>query len=212
MKSDSRTDVSALWARYRRRRPGSSRRAHSQLLTVGQVRRGPAGSSLPQTVDTADLISYGIFGLINAIEKYDLEPRHQVRDLCHRSHQGRDHRRTSSDGLGSALSAFSCRGDRERIRGTRERAEARSPAIQEVADRMDVSLKDFQDILTKLSYTSVVTFRGAVGGRRSRRRPECDRHDQGRERRRSCRHVREHGDQGDLGSGLSRSCPSGRRR
>ena len=33
---------------------------------------GRVAAGLPQSVDSADLVSYGIFGLIDAIEKFDL--------------------------------------------------------------------------------------------------------------------------------------------
>jgi RNA polymerase sigma factor FliA len=34
---------------------------------------GRLGSGLPTTVDHADFVSYGVFGLIDAIEKFDPE-------------------------------------------------------------------------------------------------------------------------------------------
>ncbi len=34
---------------------------------------GRVSANLPQNVDPADLVSYGIFGLIDAIEKFDIE-------------------------------------------------------------------------------------------------------------------------------------------
>jgi RNA polymerase sigma factor for flagellar operon FliA len=52
---------------------------------------GRVSVGLPPNIEQAGLVSYGIFGLIDAIEKYDLErgisPR--LRDLADR---GRDHR------------------------------------------------------------------------------------------------------------------------
>ena len=87
------------------------RRATQLILNYSPLVKYVAGrlaSSLPQTVDTADLISYGIFGLIDAIEKFDPESRDQVRDVRHRAHQGRHHRRAARDGLGAALRALAC--------------------------------------------------------------------------------------------------------
>src|SRR5664279_5033337 len=72
MRSDSRTDASALWARYKDEHDFSAR--DELILNYSPLVKYVAGrlaSSLPQTVDTADLISYGIFGLIDAIEKFD---------------------------------------------------------------------------------------------------------------------------------------------
>ncbi len=73
----------------------------------------------------------------------------------------------------------------------------RVPDRQEVAEHMGVTIKEFHDILTKLSLHLGRLLRGAVGRRRPRRRPERDRHDQGRERRGPGRHLRDRGDQGD---------------
>ena len=72
MRSDSRTHISALWARYKTGGEADARDA--LILNYSPLVKYVAGrlaSSLPQNVDTADLISYGIFGLIDAIEKYD---------------------------------------------------------------------------------------------------------------------------------------------
>ncbi|MDZ4063933.1 MAG: sigma-70 family RNA polymerase sigma factor, partial [Coriobacteriia bacterium] len=73
MKQDPRTDLSALWAAYKER--GDAEAREQLILNFSPLVKYVAGrlsSSLPQTVDSADLISYGIFGLIDAIEKFDL--------------------------------------------------------------------------------------------------------------------------------------------
>jgi hypothetical protein len=59
--------LQGLRGRARARAPGG------RLLAAGQVRRGPDGLGLPAHVDEADLISYGLSGLINAIERFELE-------------------------------------------------------------------------------------------------------------------------------------------
>ena len=64
---------------------------------------GRVGVGLPPNIEQADLVSYGIFGLIDAIEKFDLEPGDQVRDLRDQPDQGRDHRRAARDRLDPAL-------------------------------------------------------------------------------------------------------------
>ena len=74
MRSDSRTDASALWARYKDEEDSAAR--DELILNYSPLVKYVAGrlaSSLPQTVDTADLISYGIFGLIDAIDKFEPE-------------------------------------------------------------------------------------------------------------------------------------------
>src|SRR5512133_1639023 len=73
MKKDPRQDASGLWDSYKN--GGDTDARDALILNYSPLVKYVAGrlaSSLPQTVDTADLISYGIFGLIDAIEKFDL--------------------------------------------------------------------------------------------------------------------------------------------
>jgi len=167
MKSDSRTDVSALWARYKDQGDAAAR--DDLILNFSPLVKYVAGrlaSSLPQTVDTADLISYGIFGLIDAIEKYEPERAIKFETYAIARIKG---------AIIDELRAMDWvpRSVRSRAREIEnayvalENELKRVPSDQEVADRINVSLKDFQDILTKLSYTSVVSFEEIwVGGDR----------------------------------------------
>lgn len=167
MRSDSRTDLSALWARYKN--DADSRARDELILNFSPLVKYVAGrlaSSLPQTVDTADLISYGIFGLIDAIEKYDLERAIKFETYAIARIKG---------AIIDELRAMDWvpRSVRSRAREIEnayialENEYKRVPSDQEVADRIGVTPKEFQDILTKLSYTSVVSFEELwVGGDR----------------------------------------------
>ena len=66
-------------------------------------------TGLPASVDQADLVCYGMFGLIDALEKFEPGPRQQVRDLRDPADQGRDHRRAPGDGLGAPIVRFKAR-------------------------------------------------------------------------------------------------------
>jgi RNA polymerase sigma factor FliA len=67
-----------LWRRYKEGGDGSARErlvvAYSPLV---KFLAGRTGARLPSHVDQADLISYGMFGLIEAMERF--EPRRQIR-------------------------------------------------------------------------------------------------------------------------------------
>ena len=67
-------DIDRLWSQYK---DSGSRRARDQLIVhyspLVKYVAGRVAVGLPQSVDQADLVSYGIFGLIDAIEKFDLE-------------------------------------------------------------------------------------------------------------------------------------------
>jgi RNA polymerase sigma factor for flagellar operon FliA len=167
MRSDPRTDASALWARYKEKQDSSAR--DELILNYSPLVKYVAGrlaSSLPQTVDTADLISYGIFGLIDAIEKFD--PARAIKFETYAISR-------IKGAIIDELRAMDWvpRSVRSRAREieaayvTLENSLRRVPTDQEVADHIGVSLKEFQDILAKLSYTSVVSFEELwVGGER----------------------------------------------
>lgn len=67
-------EVLLLWQRFKQTADSRSR----ELLIVHysplvKFVAGRVGVNLPKSVDPADLVSYGIFGLIDAIDKFDLE-------------------------------------------------------------------------------------------------------------------------------------------
>ena len=67
-------DVAMHWTRWLNRRNSASRDhliVHYSPLVKFVASRLAAG--LPQNVEQADLVSYGIFGLIDAIDKFDPE-------------------------------------------------------------------------------------------------------------------------------------------
>ncbi|MEY2464117.1 MAG: polymerase sigma factor FliA [Acidimicrobiaceae bacterium] len=74
MSADAAADIDRLWTSYKADATRDVRDAlilhYSPLVkyVAGRVAVG-----LPQNVEQADLVSYGIFGLIDAIEKFDLE-------------------------------------------------------------------------------------------------------------------------------------------
>ncbi len=167
MRSDPRADVSALWARYKDEDDSSARDA--LILNYSPLVKYVAGrlaSGLPQSVDTADLISYGIFGLIDAIKKFDPDRAIKFETYAIARIKG---------AIIDELRAMDWvpRSVRSRAREIEtsyialENQLKRVPSDLEVADHMGVTIKDFQAILTKLSYTSVVSFEELwVGGDR----------------------------------------------
>ena len=158
MRADPRTDVSALWARYKDEQDSMAR--DELILNYSPLVKYVAGrlaSSLPQNVDTADLISYGIFGLIDAIEKFDLERAIKFETYAIARIKG---------AIIDELRAMDWvpRSVRSRAREIEQTYVAlenelrRVPDDREVADRMGITIKEFGAILANLSYTSVVSF------------------------------------------------------
>ena len=115
-----------LWRRYK---TSDDQKARDRLVVayspLVKYVAGRMGAGLPAHVDEADLISYGLGGLIAAIERFDLEPRDPLRDLRDHAHQGRDPRRAARARLGAALGARPRPPDRARQRQARGEAAAR---------------------------------------------------------------------------------------
>ncbi|MDO8915066.1 MAG: sigma factor, partial [Coriobacteriia bacterium] len=69
-----RADLASLWASFK---TDGDQGAREQLILhyspLVKYVAGRVSANLPQTVENADLISYGIFGLIDALEKFDTE-------------------------------------------------------------------------------------------------------------------------------------------
>jgi RNA polymerase sigma factor for flagellar operon FliA len=73
MSQDPEPDIDRLWADYK---SAGRQEQRDQLIVhyspLVKYVAGRVATGLPQSVDQADLVSYGIFGLIDAIEKFDL--------------------------------------------------------------------------------------------------------------------------------------------
>jgi RNA polymerase sigma factor for flagellar operon FliA len=158
MKSDPRTDVAGLWRRYKD--DGDTEARDQLILNYSPLVKYVAGrlaSSLPHSVDTADLISYGIFGLIDAIEKFDT-----AREIKFETYAIARIKGSIIDELRAM--DWVPRSVRSRAREIEsayiglENELKRVPEDAEVADRIGVSIKEYHAILTRLSYTSVVSF------------------------------------------------------
>jgi len=118
---------------------------------------GRLSSGLPQTVDTADLVSYGIFGLIDAIEKFDPERGIKFETYAIARIKGAiiDELRAMDWVPRSVRSRAR---DFEAAYIALENRFKRVPSDNEIAREMGVSAQELRAILTKLSYTSVISF------------------------------------------------------
>ena len=125
---------------------------------------GRVSAGLPHSIEQADLVSYGMFGLIDAIEKFDTEPQHQVRDLRHHPDQGSDHRRAALHRLGPALGPGQSPGGRAGLRHPRASL-GRAPTDAEVAAELQISEAELQQIFGQISYTGIVALDEVISGR-----------------------------------------------
>lgn len=124
---------------------------------------GRVGMRLPSMVEHADLVSCGMFGLIDAIEKY--EPGRAVRFESYASSRIRGaiidelramdwvprSVRTKARAIGRACSEL-------------EAALHRTPTDNEIADKLDVSMDDLRSAFTQLSTVNLVALDEMLGG------------------------------------------------
>lgn len=116
---------------------------------------GRVGVGLPQNIEQADLVSYGIFGLIDAIEKFDLE-----RAIKFETYAISRIRGAIIDELRALdwipRSVRSKAREVERAYATLEGELHRTPSEAEVADHLGIALGDLHHIFSQVSYVNVV--------------------------------------------------------
>jgi len=162
------SDIAGVWREFK---GTNSQDARDRLILnyspLVKYVAGRVASSLPQTVDPGDLVSYGMFGLIDAIEKFDL-----AREIKFETY-------AISRIKGSIIDELRAmdwvpRSVRYRAKGLEnaymklENKFKRVPTDEEVAEEMEITMAELRGLLTKLSYTSVVALEElwSVGGDR----------------------------------------------
>jgi len=158
MRPESMSSLSSAWTNFKQNADPQAR--ESLILNYSPLVKYVAGrlsSSLPQTVDTADLISYGVFGLIDAIEKFDPERGIKFETYAIARIKGAiiDELR-AMDWVPRSVRARAREFEACYIR--LENLLKRVPSDAEIATEMGVSLKEYHGLLSKLSYTSVISF------------------------------------------------------
>ena len=150
------TDISRLWQEYKQNDCQESRDQlilhYSPLVKYIASR---VSASLPQSVDQADLVSYGIFGLIDAIEKYDMSREIKFETYAITRIKGAiiDELR-ALDWVPRSV-RYRAR-ELERVYYELENKLRRVPTDQEVASAMGITLEEHNELLSQLSYTSVL--------------------------------------------------------
>lgn len=115
---------------------------------------GRVGASLPATVENADLVSYGLFGLIDAIDKFEPERGWKFETYALTRIRGAiiDELR-GLDWVPRSVRARSKEVERayRELEGELQRA----PTDQEVAARVGMDVHDLQELFAMVSYTHV---------------------------------------------------------
>ncbi len=152
-----------LWARYvTDREPGLRDRLILHYAPLVKYVAGRVGSGLPAHVEQADLVSYGTFGLIDAISRY--EPSREVKFESYAMARIRgaiiDELR-STDWIPRSVRMRAR--EFERTVAALETTLQRSPTDSEVADAMGVEVEEIRKFLGQLSLVNVVALDELLG-------------------------------------------------
>jgi RNA polymerase sigma factor for flagellar operon FliA len=158
MRADPKAELAAAWVSFKH--DGDIRSRDRLIVAYSPLVKYVAGrlsSGLPQTVDTADLVSYGIFGLIDAIDKFDPSRGIKFETYAIARIKGAiiDELR-AMDWVPRSVRARAREFEAAYI--TLENRMRRVPSDAEIAQEMGVTPRDLQSILTRLSYTSIISF------------------------------------------------------
>jgi RNA polymerase sigma factor for flagellar operon FliA len=148
-------DTQALWQQFKRQRDKATR--DRLILTYAPLVKyvaGRLGSGLPAHVDEGDLVSYGLLGLIGAIERYDPD-----RDIKFETYAISRIKGAIIDEL-RALDWVprSVRARAREIERTMTELEAklgRAPTDEELAARIGISVDELEESLTDISRSSI---------------------------------------------------------
>jgi len=149
-------DVQELWRRYKGSGDGKARDelilAYSPLV---KYVAGRMGTGLPAHVEESDLISYGLLGLIGALERFDLSRNIRFETYAISRIKG-----SMIDELRALdwvpRSVRSWARQVERAVTKLENELRRAPTDEEIAGELDVTNGEFQDILTQISSASII--------------------------------------------------------
>jgi RNA polymerase sigma factor FliA len=153
--ADPSTDTRVLWQEFKR--TGDQGLRDRLILTYAPLVKyvaGRLGSGLPAHVDEGDLVSYGLLGLIGAIERFDPD-----RDIKFETYAIARIKGSIIDELRSMdwvpRSVRARARDIERAIGDLESRLTRAPTDEEIATKLGITEEEFQDSLLEISRSSI---------------------------------------------------------
>ena len=150
------TDMKDVWSRYKK--TGDEKAREQLVLAYSPLVKFVAGrmsSGLPAHIEEADLISYGLLGLIGAIERFDPQREIKFETFAVSRIKG-----SIIDELRSLdWVPRSVRAKAREIESAQTKLEhelGRVPSDKEVADALEMSIDGFQESLLQISNSTVV--------------------------------------------------------
>jgi RNA polymerase sigma factor for flagellar operon FliA len=163
VRADWPDQVERLWVAFK---DEGGRNVRDQLILhyspLVKYVAGRVAVGLPQTVDQADLVSYGVFGLIDAIEKFDPDRGYKFETYAIARIKGAilDELR-SIDWVPRSVRAKAR--SVERAFGKLEAALQRSPTDAELAAELGLTEAQLQQTLGKISFVGIVALDETIG-------------------------------------------------
>ena len=158
------SEIDRLWEKYK---ASGDQRSRDQLIVhyspLVKYVAGRVAVGLPQNVEQTDLASYGLFGLIDAIEKFDTSLGYKFETYAISRIKGNilDELR-AIDWVPRSVRAKARQIEKAyaKLEGELKRA----PTEDELADELDMSVTQLQTALSKISFVGVVALDDFVGG------------------------------------------------
>jgi RNA polymerase sigma factor FliA len=150
------TELQRLWAEFKDRADPPARERlilHYAPLVKYVVGRLAAG--LPQTVERADLVSYGMFGLMDALDKFDRAREVKFETYAIPRIKGAiiDELR-AMDWVPRSI-RFKAREVEKAYSGLESKLR-RAPTDEEVAGHLGISISELHDVVNQISFVSVM--------------------------------------------------------
>jgi RNA polymerase sigma factor for flagellar operon FliA len=160
-------EIDALWSEYKRT---GDRGWRDHLIVryspLVKFVAGRVSAGLPHTIEQSDLVSYGMFGLIDAIHKFDVTRRIKFETYAITRIKGAiiDELRTI-DWVPRSVRAKAR--SVEQAYATLEASLGRAPTDDEVANQLQISEAELQQIFAQISYIGIVALDEVVSAGRA---------------------------------------------
>lgn len=162
-KAEADAKISVIWREYK---ASTDQRLREQLILhyspLVKYVASRVGTGLPPNIEQADLVSYGIFGLIDAIEKFD-----PAREIKFETYAISRIKGAIIDELRAIdwipRSVRSKARDVERAYAALEAKLHRTPTEKEVAGQLGIGLTELRQIFSQVSFVNVVALDELLG-------------------------------------------------
>jgi RNA polymerase sigma factor for flagellar operon FliA len=156
------TELSELWVEFKRSASAAARERlilHYAPLVKYVASRVATG--LPASVEQADLVSYGMFGLIDALEKFEPARGNKFETYAIPRIKGAIIAELRAMDWVPRSVRFKAR-EIEKAHSDLESMLKRAPTEREMAERLGVSMSELHDVTSQISFVSVLALDGLL--------------------------------------------------